>query len=105
MSTNADSWVYRMTSYNDGEFADLHIFVSPQSRRSPLTCWGPTPADHANRWPGDLNRALWANYEARRQSTLTGGLTIDVRQNPVQLASRYVPPPEFSALELSGSDR
>jgi hypothetical protein len=31
VSTNADSWVYRMTSYNDGEFADLEIFFEPSA--------------------------------------------------------------------------
>jgi len=29
VSTNADSWVYRMTSYNEGEFVDLEIFFEP----------------------------------------------------------------------------
>jgi hypothetical protein len=31
VSTNADSWVYRMTSYNGGEFADLEIFFEPSA--------------------------------------------------------------------------
>ena len=29
VSTNADSWVYRMSVYNGGEFADLEIFYEP----------------------------------------------------------------------------
>ena len=29
VSTNADAWVYRMTSYNEGEFVDLEIFFEP----------------------------------------------------------------------------
>jgi len=29
VSTNADSWVYRMTSYHEGEFVDLEIFFEP----------------------------------------------------------------------------
>jgi hypothetical protein len=33
-STNADSWVYRMTSYNGGEFADLEIFFEPSAAPS-----------------------------------------------------------------------
>jgi len=32
--TNADSWVYRMTSYNGGEFADLEIFFEPSAAPS-----------------------------------------------------------------------
>jgi hypothetical protein len=34
VSTNADSWVYRMTSYNGGEFADLEIFFEPSAAPS-----------------------------------------------------------------------
>lgn len=31
---NADSWVFRMTSYNGGEFADLEIFFEPSAAPS-----------------------------------------------------------------------
>jgi hypothetical protein len=34
VSANADSWVYRMTSYNGGEFADLEIFFEPSEAPS-----------------------------------------------------------------------
>jgi hypothetical protein len=34
VSANADSWVYRMTSYNGGEFADLEIFFEPSAAPS-----------------------------------------------------------------------
>src|SRR6266478_5623132 len=35
VSTNADSWVYRMTSYNGGEFADLEIFFEASEAPAP----------------------------------------------------------------------
>jgi hypothetical protein len=35
VSTNADSWVYRMTSYNGGEFADLEIFFGASDAPPP----------------------------------------------------------------------
>jgi hypothetical protein len=83
-STNADSWVYRMTSYNDGEFADLEIFFEPSA--------APAPGEEATLCELVVEALLGEELRLDRIGAITPVSVADVRATEKTTAMRHLRP-------------
>ena len=84
VSTNADSWVYRMTSYNQGEFADLEIFFEPSA--------APPSGEEATLCELVVEALLGEELRLDRIGAITPASVADVRAIENTTAMRHLRP-------------